>query len=86
MARIIECDICGGEMARDEVHPFVDIPENASTLRINFTNRDNHDMLGDKDLLFEICPHCTQRVMDFIKNLTNEGRFGDENSSHGVSY
>lgn len=86
MARIIECDICGGEMVRDEVHPYVDIPENASTLRINFTNRNDGESLGDKDLLFEICPHCTQRVMDFIKNLTSEERFGEGNSSHGVSY
>jgi len=76
MARIIECDICGGEMARDEVHPYVDIPENAATLRINFTSgADNEMPLGDKDLMFEICPHCTQRVMDFVKNLTKEARF-----------
>lgn len=78
MARIIECDICGGEMARDEVHPFVDIPENASTLRINFSKKGQFEDLGDKDLFFEICPICTQRVMDFIKDLTKEARFGSE--------
>lgn len=75
MARIIECDICGSEMARDEVHPYVDIPENASTLRINFSKKGEFEDLGDKDLLFEICPNCTQRVMDFIKDLTKEARF-----------
>lgn len=80
MARIMTCDICGEEMDQNgNLADFaMNVPEQASTLRINMSN-------NGRDLLFEICPHCTQRVMDFIKNLTNEQRFGDENSSHGES-
>ena len=80
MARIMTCDICGEEMASDAMSGLaMVIPEQSSTLRIN---------MGDNSpgLLFEICPHCTQRVMDFIKNLTKDERFGDPEQTHGVSY
>ena len=70
MARIMTCDICGEEMASDVGGDVMIIPEQASTLRINVS-------VNSPGLLFEICPHCTQRVMDFIKNLTNEERFGE---------
>ena len=70
MARIIECDVCGTEIMRNDVSEYVEMPELSSTLRI-FGKPDNGDVTYKSDgLVFEMCPHCTQRVMDLVKDLS----------------
>lgn len=80
--RSITCDICGKEIAVNKMDSYLDLPDSASTLRI----RNRHIINGTggeidcygPDMTYEICQYCTQRVMDFIKDLTKEARFGSE--------
>ena len=87
--RAITCDICGKEIATNKMDSYLDLPDSASTLRIR--NRHSVDagdglMCDSPDMTYEICQYCTQRVVDYVKNLTKNERFGSENVSHGVSY
>lgn len=93
MARIITCDICGAPIAHNNMDSYLDLPDEASTLRIKSKRETSEisyngecNVACTPDLTYEICPNCTQRVMDFVKDLIKEVRFGSENGSHGVSY
>lgn len=78
MARIITCDICGAPIAHNNMDSYLDLPDEASTLRIKSKRETTEMIYKMEDLTYEICPNCTQRVMDFVKNLTKEARFGSE--------
>ncbi len=80
MARIITCDICGKEIAHNNMNSYLDLPDSESILHIK--SRESGESINNSDLTYEMCQYCTQRVMDFVKNLTKNERF----ESHGVSY
>lgn len=93
MARVITCDICGAQIAHNNMDSYLDLPDEASTLRIKSKRETSEisyngecNIACNPDLTYEMCPHCTQCVIDFVKNLTKEARFGSENGSQTTSH